>query len=253
MTRESLVAPGFESVAKVFAKHHSLSQPGASFAAFVAGKKVVDLWGGQQKDGSPRRPDSLCVIASGTNGICAVPFLMCVELALCDLEAPIKAMWPEFDVGGKGEVLIGDALAHVAGVPGLERKVSVAELSDPILMAQFVAEQMPFVPIGAPSYHAMTFGWIAGELVRRADGRSIGNFVRDEIAGPLDLDLHIGARDEVLPRIAETTRASNYNYTALSDPNADVRLKHVYGMIPAERGTSEFAKIELPGGGGVAN
>ncbi|MFM8836903.1 MAG: serine hydrolase, partial [Actinomycetota bacterium] len=69
----------------------------------------------------------------------------------------------------------------------------------------------------------------------------------------LDLDLHIGARDEVLPRIAETTRASNYNYTALSDPNADARLKHVYGMIPAERGTSNFAKIELPGGGGVAN
>ena len=253
MTRSLFVAPGYESVGEVFRKHHSQSSAGASFVAFVAGKKVVDLWGGQQKDGSPWCDDSLCVIASGTKGICAVAVLMCVERGLIDLETPIKAMWPEFAVGGKGEVLIGDALAHVVGVPGLERKVSVAELSDPILMAQYVAEQMPFVPIGAPSYHAMTFGWIAGELVRRADGRSIGNFVRDEIAGPLDLDLHIGVRDEVLPRIAETTRASNYNYTALSDPNADVRLKHVYGMIPAERGTSEFAKIELPGGGGVAN
>ena len=253
MTRSLFVAPGYESVGEVFRKHHSQASAGASFAAFVAGKKVIDLWGGQQKDGSLWRDDSLCVIASGTKGICAVAVLMCVERGLIDLDAPIKSMWPEFAVGGKGEVLIGDALAHVAGVPGLERQVSVAELSDPIYMAQLVAEQMPFVPIGAPSYHAMTFGWIAGELVRRADGRSIGNFVRDEIARPLDLDLHIGARDEVLPRIAETTRASNYNYTALSDPNADVRLKHVYGMIPAERGTSSFAKIELPGGGGVAN
>jgi CubicO group peptidase (beta-lactamase class C family) len=99
----------------------------------------------------------------------------------------------------------------------------------------------------------MTFGWIAGELVRRTDGRSIGNFVREEIAKPLQLDLHIGATDDVLPRIAQTTRADDYNYTALSSPDADPRLQFVYGMIPAERGTAEFAKIEMPGGGGVAN
>ena len=150
MTRDLFVAPGYESVGEVFRKHHSQANAGASFAAFVAGKKVVYLWGGQQKYGLPWRDDSLCVIASGTKGICAVAILMCVERGLVDLEAPIESMLPEFAVGGKGEVLIGDALAHVAGVPGLERKVSVAELSDPILMAQFVAEQMPFVPIGAP-------------------------------------------------------------------------------------------------------
>jgi CubicO group peptidase (beta-lactamase class C family) len=248
VTRELFVADGFELVAEIFDKHHSQSLAGASFAATRAGKKVVDLWGGRQVDDSPWRDDSLCVIASGTKGICAVAILMCVERGQIDLEAPIKSMWPEFAFGGKGEVLIGDALAHVAGVPGLERSVTIDDLSDPVHMAQLVAEQNPFVPVGSPSYHAMTFGWIAGELVRRADGRSIGNFVRDEIAGPLKLDLHIGARDDVLPRIAATTRAGNYNYTALSAADADPRLKFVYGMIPAERGTSDFAKIELPGG-----
>jgi CubicO group peptidase (beta-lactamase class C family) len=253
VTRELFVADGFELVAEIFDKHHSQSLAGASFAATRAGKKVVDLWGGRQVDDSPWRDDSLCVIASGTKGICAVAILMCVERGQIDLEAPMKSMWPEFAVGGKGEVLIGDALAHVAGVPGLERSVTIDDLSDPVHMAQLVAEQKPFVPVGSPSYHAMTFGWIAGELVRRADGRSIGNFVRDEIAGPLKLDLHIGARDDVLPRIAATTRAGNYNYTALSAADADPRLKFVYGMIPAERGTRDFAKIELPGGGGVAN
>ena len=127
MTRNLFVASGYESVGDIFLKHHSKANAGASFAAFVEGKKIVDLWGGQQKDGSPWRDDSLCVIASGTKCICAVAVLMCVERGLIDLDAPIKSMWPEFAVGGKGEVLIGDALAHVAGVPGLERKVGVAD------------------------------------------------------------------------------------------------------------------------------
>lgn len=253
MKRHLFVASGFELVAKVFDKHHSKLQAGASFAAVVNGRQVVDLWGGQKDDDSPWLEDSLCVIASGTKGICAVAILICVERGLINLEAPIESMWPEFAVGGKGQIKIGDALAHVAGVPGLERKVGVAELSDPILMAKLVAEQVPFVELGSPSYHALTFGWIASELVRRADGRSIGKFVRDEIAGPLDLDLHIGARDDVLKRFARTTHASNFNYTALSAQDADPRLQFVYGMLPAERGTADFAKIELPGGGGIAS
>jgi CubicO group peptidase (beta-lactamase class C family) len=253
VTRQLVVAEGFEPVAKIFNKYHSASQAGASFAATYRGRQVVDLWGGQKVDGSAWNDDSVCVIASGTKGICAVAVLMCVDRGLIDLEAPIEKAWPEFAAGGKGKISIGDALAHVAGVPGLERKITIEDLSDPVHMAQLVAEQIPFVPVGSPSYHALTYGWIAGELVRRADGRSIGTFVREEIAKPLHLDLHIGATDDVLPRIAQTTRADNFNYTALSAPDADPRLQFVYGMIPAERGTNEFAKIELPGGGAVAN
>ncbi len=253
MTRELFVAAGFEPVAEIFNKHHSQSLAGASFAATVDARQVVDLWGGVQVDGLPWCDDSLCTIASGTKGICTIAILICVERGQIDLEAPIKSIWPEFAVGGKGDVIIGDALAHVAGVPGLERRVSFAELSDPILMAKFVAAQMPFVEIGIPSYHALTFGWIASELIRRVDGRSIGRFVLDEIAKPLDLDLHIGAPDDVLPRVAQRTLAENYNYTALAAPDADQRLRFVYGMLPSERGSKEFAKIELPGGGGVAN
>jgi CubicO group peptidase (beta-lactamase class C family) len=102
--------------------------------------------------------------------------MMLVERGLLNLEAPIESVWPEFAEGGKGHVTVGDSLAHVAGVPGLERSISVKEISDPILMAQYVAAQHPITPIGVPSYHAMTYGWIASELVRRVDGRSIGTF-----------------------------------------------------------------------------
>jgi CubicO group peptidase (beta-lactamase class C family) len=213
------------------------------------------LWGGVKADGAPWGDDTLCVIASGTKGICTVAALMCFERGLLDIEAPIESIWPEFAAGGKGHVLVGDALAHMTGVPGIERKISTDEISDPVLMAQLVAEQHPFVPVGSPTYHALTFGWIASELVRRTDGRSIGTFVREEIAQPLQLDLHIGAADEVLPRISKTTRAKDYNYTALLPGSAiDPRLSHVYGMTPAELSESpDFAKIELPGGGGVAS
>jgi CubicO group peptidase (beta-lactamase class C family) len=143
----------------------------------------------------------------------------------------------------------------MAGVPGIEREITAEEIADPILMAQLVAQQHPFVPIGSPTYHALTFGWIASELVRRVDGRSIGTFVREEIAQPLQLDLHIGAAENVLPRIALTTRAKNYNYTALlPESTMDPRLVHVYGMAQVEfEESTDYAKIELPGGGGVAN
>ena len=255
MNRQLSIAPGYESVAKVFSKYHKDELAGGSFAATVNGTQVVDLWGGAQSDGTPWGDNTLCVIASGTKGICTVAVLLCVERGLINLESPIESVWPEFAAGGKGHVLIGDALAHMAGVPGIEREITAEEIADPILMAQLVAQQHPFVPIGSPTYHALTFGWIASELVRRVDGRSIGSFVREEIAQPLQLDLHIGAADDVLPRIALSTRAKNYNYTALlPESTMDPRLVHVYGMTQVEfEESTDYAKIELPGGGGVAN
>ena len=255
MNRQLSIAPGYESVAKVFSKYHKDELAGGSFAATVNGTQVVDLWGGAQSDGTPWGDNTLCVVASGTKGICTVAVLMCVERGLINLESPIESVWPEFAAGGKGHVLIGDALAHMAGVPGIEREITAEEIADPILMAQLVAQQHPFVPIGSPTYHALTFGWIASELVRRVDGRSIGTFVREEIAQPLQLDLHIGAADDVLPRIALSTRAKNYNYTALlPESTMDPRLVHVYGMTQVEfEESTDYAKIELPGGGGVAN
>ena len=254
MSRERLVAPGFEAVAKVFDKYHSGDKHGASFAATVDGVQVVDLWGGKRADGTHWQSDTVCVIASGTKGICAVAVMMCVERGLVDLEARIETLWPEFATGGKGHVTIGDALAHVAGVPGIERPVTFEEIIDPVLMARYTAEQVPFVKVGSPTYHALTYGWIASEIVRRTDGRSMGTFVREEIAGPLGLDLHIGAPESVIPRITKTVRSDDFNYTALIGDDVDPRLAFVYGLVPTERaGTPEMSRAELPGGGGVAS
>lgn len=253
MTRVRTCAPGFEQVAEIFDSLHAGEVLGASFAATHRGEQVVDLWGGMRPDGAPWGPDTKCVIASGTKGIMAVAILICVERGLVDLDAPMASLWPEFARGGKGGVTIGDALAHVAGVPGLERTVSVAEFADTALMARLVAEQEPIVPVGHPSYHATTYGWIASEIIRRVDGRSAGAFVADEIAGPLSLDLYIGAPDAVMKDVTRVVRSSDFNYTALLDPNADPRLRFVYGALPPELVEStDIARIEFPGGGGVA-
>jgi len=249
MLRQRFVAPGFELVAKVFDKYHSADKPGASFAATHKGKQVVDLWGGVRSDGAPWTDETICRIASGTKGVCAVAIMMVVERGLLDLEAPIESVWPEFAEGGKGHISVGDSLAHIAGVPGLERDLSGAEIDDPILMAQYVAQQHPITPIGVPSYHATTYGWIASELLRRVDGRSMGAFVREEIAGPLQLDIFIGVPDSEVQRIAEITRSENYNYTAMLGDDIDPRLNYVYGLVPPVMTT----QAEYPGFGGVAS
>jgi len=256
MSRSRVVATGFDSVAEIFDEIHNGAAPGASFAATVNGEQVVDLWGGSTADTEPWRDDTLCGIASGTKGISAVVVMICVERGLIDLEAPIETVWPEFAVGGKGHVLIGDALAHVAGVPGLETKPTIEQLEDPILMASLLAQQQPFVPIGTPCYHALTFGWIASEVVRRSDGRSIGAFVREELAGPLGLDLRIGAPESALSRIARTTRSSDFAYSANLPgrvPTLDPRLEFVYGIIPTEfAGTPRFYSALGAGAGAVS-
>lgn len=253
MSRARTVAPGWEPVAALFDEIHGDGGHGASFAVAVGGRQVLDLWGGRRADGRPWGPDTKCVIASGTKGICAVAVLMCVDRGLVDLDAPVDSLWPEFAVGGKGGVAIGDALAHVAGVPGLSVRPTAAQFADTAGMARLVAAQDPIVPVGSPCYHAATFGWIASEIVRRADGRGIGAFIREEIAGPLGLDLHVGAPEHAMGDVTATVRSSDFDYTALLDPAADPRLQMVYGIMPAELvGTPDAARIEFPGGGGVA-
>lgn len=256
MARSRLVARGFERVAEIFDELHGAGGSGASFAANVNGEQVLDLWGGDTAAGEPWRDDTMCIIASGTKGLSAAAVMICVERGQVDLDAPISTLWPEFAAGGKGDVLIGDALAHVAGVPGLEVKPTIEQLEDPKLMAQLLAEQHPFVPIGTPCYHALTFGWIASEIVRRTDGRSIGSFVREELAEPLGLELYIGAPENSHKRIAPTTRSSDFAYSATLPgrvPTLDPRLDYVYGIIPLEiAGTPRVWKMDLPGAGAVA-
>ncbi|MFE6481841.1 serine hydrolase domain-containing protein [Streptomyces sp. NPDC057757] len=190
------VAAGFEPVRKAFAANFDvLGDRGAAVAVYRDGHKVVDLWGGTRDvDGTaPWEPGTAQIVRSATKGVAAAVLLMLAGRGLLDLDAPVGAYWPQYKARGKERTLVRHVLAHRAGVPVLDRPLTPAEAADPDLGAAAVAAQTPAWEPGADhGYHAQTYSWLTGELVRRVSGRSIGDWIADEIAGPLGLDLWLG-------------------------------------------------------------
>jgi CubicO group peptidase (beta-lactamase class C family) len=251
----TVVAPGYEEVAEVFAACVPADGPGGSFAAVVHGVTVIDVWQGTAGDaGTPWRADSVCAIASGTKGVVATAMLMLVDRGALDLSAPVARYWPEFGAAGKADVRVADIVSHTAGLPGVVEPVAVDDLADPPKIEALLAAQEPIVPIGLPTYHALTYGWLCDALVRRVDGRSIGRFVAEEIAGPLALDLSIGTPPERATRAAPLRPVATYALSAfLSDGEPDPRLAFVYGNPPVLARLRDLLSVEIGGANCVTN
>ena len=208
------VDKGFEDVASAFRRNFAEGlELGAAFAVVVDGEPVVDLWGGwaDPNNDSPWEADTVCCVFSGTKGLVATCLAILIDRGLLDLDAPVAHYWPEFAANGKGDVLVRHVVSHQAGLPGLTIPVSVEEATDHVLMAEMLAAQRPIAPAGHQvCYHALTFGWLCGELVRRIDGRSVGRFFHDEVASPLGLDLWIGLPESEEPRVAVLERGPEF-------------------------------------------
>ncbi|MEW2315596.1 serine hydrolase domain-containing protein [Streptomyces bauhiniae] len=190
------VAQGFEPVAEAFAANFArLGERGAAVAVYREGHRVVDLWAGTRDvDGSaPWERGTAQIVRSATKGVAAAALLLLHQRGLLDLDAPVGAYWPEFKAAGKERTLVRDLLAHRAGVPVLDRPLTPAEAADPDLGAAAVAAQAPVWEPGTDhGYHAQTYSWLTGELVRRATGRPIGEFIASEIAAPAGADVWLG-------------------------------------------------------------
>lgn len=201
--------PAFEAVRSAFTDGFDRGEEsGAAVAVYVDDRLVADLWGGaaDRRTGRPWQRDTPCLTFSCTKAVTATAALLLAEHGAYAVEAPVSTWWPEFAAAGKEAVTGEQLLSHQAGLPALSRTVPAAEAHDPAEMAALLASQEPeWKPGTAHGYHALTFGWLVGEVVRRLSGRTVGEFVRDEIAGPRDLDLHIGAPDEVIVRTAKLT------------------------------------------------
>jgi CubicO group peptidase (beta-lactamase class C family) len=214
------VASGYEQVAEIFA--HNLAagrEVGGAFAVVVDGEPVVDIWGGTAADEPPRvwEHDTVACIFSGTKGIVATCVLMLLDRGELDLDTPVRHYWPEFAANGKDGVLVRHIVSHRSGLPGLTTPVTVEEATDDVRMAALLAAQAPQVPPGSwHAYHALTYGWMCGELVRRVTGESVGTFLRDEIAEPLGLDTWIGLPAHVWPRVAILRRKEGFG--VMPDP-----------------------------------
>ncbi|WP_405558845.1 serine hydrolase domain-containing protein [Streptomyces sp. NBC_01171] len=217
------VAEGFEPVAEAFAANFArLGERGAAVAVYRDGHRVVDLWAGTRDvDGSaPWERGTAQIVRSATKGVAAAALLLLHQRGLLDLDAPVGAYWPEFKAAGKERALVRDLLAHRAGVPVLDRPLTPVEAADPDLGAAAVAAQAPVWEPGTDhGYHAQTYSWLTGELVRRVTGRPVGEFVASEIAGPARADVWLG-----LPS-SEQSRVGRVGPVTAPEPTGALKVR----------------------------
>ncbi|MGW1956233.1 serine hydrolase domain-containing protein [Streptomyces sp. NPDC001920] len=204
------VAEGFEPVREAFVRNFAtLGERGAAVAVYRDGRKVVDLWAGTRDvDGTlPWQHGTAQVVRSATKGVAAAVPLLLHQRGELDLDAPVGEYWPRFKEHGKERLLVRHVLNHRAGLPVLDRPLTPEQALDPSSGPEAVAAQAPaWEPGTAHGYHALTYGWLLDELVRRVTGRWAGEWIAAEIAGPLDADLWLGLPEAEAGRVGRTGR-----------------------------------------------
>ncbi|WP_238372509.1 serine hydrolase domain-containing protein [Heliomarina baculiformis] len=192
-------------VAEAFAENFkSRGELGASLCIHLDGEPVLDLWGGQTSpDGGAWQKDTTHVIFSCTKPATALCLHLLAARGKVDLDAPVTTYWPEYAQNGKESTTLRMLLDHSAGQPALRTPLKPDCLTDWSYMIENLQQEEPFWTPGTQvSYHAVTFGFLVGEVVRRVSGKSLGQFFHDEIATPLGLDFAIGLPEEDEGRVA---------------------------------------------------
>ena len=192
------VDDGYGKVADAFRSSlNSGQEVGAAVAVYRDGRKVVDLWGGFRNGTSqaPWQRDTLVNVFSTTKGVASLAVAVAASRGLIDYDAKVADYWPEFAQAGKGAVTVRQLLGHQAGLVAIKPPLTLADIADPEKLSAKIAAQAPAWPPGTrQGYHGITLGWYASELIRHVDpqGRTLGGYFAEEIAGPLDLDFYIG-------------------------------------------------------------
>jgi len=218
------VAPGFEAVRAAFENNfETQGDVGASVAITVGGEFVTDLWGGTATFDGPDDDDAgvpgvegdwqentIINVWSTTKTMAALCCLILADRGDLDLYEPIATYWPEFAAGGKEAVATRHVLSHTAGLSGWDEPLDRMDLLDHDKLVGIHARQTPWWEPGSQSgYHAISQGYLLGEVVKRVTGRSLGTFFADEVAGPLGADFHIGTPESCDPRIARVIPPSS--------------------------------------------
>jgi CubicO group peptidase (beta-lactamase class C family) len=257
-----LVEPGFEGVRAAFADNFAAGlEVGAALCVHVGGRKVVDVCGGSfDAEGTrPYGPDALQLVFSSTKGATAACANLLVQRGLLDLDAPVAQYWPEFAQSGKETLPVRFLLSHQAGLPALDRTLTPEEVQawDPVIDA--LAAQEPFWEPGtAHGYHALTYGYLVGEVVRRISGRSLGTFFAEEVAGPLGLEFFIGLPAALEPRVSPIVAAPIGGSAQGTEGYASTLLARALNMGGAFRdrvwmNRPAWHAAEVPGGNGITN
>jgi CubicO group peptidase (beta-lactamase class C family) len=259
-TVSGVVASGFEPVRDAFAANFAQGlELGASCAVTLDGEFVVDLWGGDaDTNGQPWERDTITNTFSVTKTMAAMCLLLLADRGDIDLNAAVATYWPEFAANGKATITVSHVLSHASGLSGFDPAIPNAEfLYDWDACCERLAAQTPWWEPGTASgYHAVTQGFLVGEIVRRVTGSSIGAFFGDEIAGPLGADFHIGLPETADHRVAELippTTGLGENAAGESTDSVAARTGASSRLSGHEANTRAWRAAELPAIGGVGN
>jgi len=248
----------FKAVKEVFAKNFVDGlDVGASFAATIDGKYVIDIWAGYA-DAAKTRPwerDTIINVYSTTKVMTVLCTLMCVDRGLLDLDAPVAKYWPEFAQAGKEKILVRNILSHTSGLSGFGKIVRAKTLYNWDRIIKILAEQEPWWEPGTQSgYHAITHGYLLGELVRRVTDKTIGTFFREEVAIPLNADFHIGLSEEHDHRVAELISPDLTEMDYLKDLGP-IAVKTLFNPVlnPKKARDRAWLGAEIPAANGQGN
>lgn len=245
-------APGFERVRDAFAATFAEGgELGASTAALVDGRVVVELWGGRADGrGTPWRRNTLVNVFSAVKPLAAACVLLLVERGRLGLDDLVTAHWPAFGAAGKEGVTVRHVLAHQAGLDLFEAPLAAGDLLDWERATSLLASSPPRWPPGSThGEHAAFYGHLVGELVRRVDGRTLGRFLREELAVPWRLDVHVGLGDAELARtadVADPDGSFRADAVAAGEPYR-LALDNPPAMLdPGTVNSEEWRRAEVP-------
>jgi CubicO group peptidase (beta-lactamase class C family) len=224
---------------------------GLQVAAYLDGKLVVDAWAGLADEAkkTPVNGDTLFMLSSTTKGVTATCMHVLVEKHKLDYDMPIVKVWPEFGAHGKDKATLRHALSHQTGVPQTPVGYTPDWLADWDKMCRGIADLTPMFPIGQrTAYHSLNYGYINGEILRRVDGRTIGQFLQDEICKPLKINgLYLGVPDGEMRRVAVLKDGppapAAYDASMVGEPAGSYVAKAF--------NRPEVIKAAIPGSGGI--
>ena len=257
MEAQGYCADKFAAVREAFQENFVTDDElGASACVVHDGEVVVDLWGGcSAPNGEPWQKDTIVNVYSTTKTMAAVCMLMLADRGLIDFDAPVARYWPEFAQNGKEGVLVRHVMSHSAGLAGFDSRIEIEELYNWDDICDRLARQAPWWEPGTASgYHAITQGYLQGEILRRVDGRSLGTFFREEIATPLNVDFHIGLDSQHDARVGEMVPPSTRMDQIPGDPESvATRTFRSAALTGLEPQTRAWRAAEIPAAGGIGN
>ena len=253
------VDPRFGALRDVLEEHlASGAECGLSVTVDIDGDTVVDVCGGFADEARTRRWDTSTIVNvwSTTKTVTSLAVLMLADRGLVDLDAPVAAYWPEFAANGKEQVLVRHLMSHSSGVAGWDAPFALTDMYDLERSTALLAAQAPWWEPGTASgYHALNFGHLLGEIVRRTSGKSLTEFVASEIAGPLNADFQIGAGRSDWARCAEIIPPPPLPFDMASMDPAGVLFKTATGPVAeaAAANTDGWRLAEIGAANGHAN